>query len=394
MGIAMDIRLRLLESLLRQKLLGKGLKGKPITPQIVSYAVTRACNLKCLHCHADAQEAMPNELTLREAKQAINEMAELGTEVIIFSGGEPLLRKNFILNLTEYCSDLGIIPAMLTNGVLLDHKTAWELKEAGMLAVGVPLDFATPECHDTFRNKLGAFESAINAIKACIEVDLKVVITTMALKNNFDEIPELIDLLADLGVEQVVLYDFIPVGRGKDLKELTISQEQRAKLLDYLYKIQEEREMFFLVSGGSPLYPGIVLEMHKHYGTKPPDQFLRQFLVQAPIGCHAGLNYFSLRPDGDIYPCPFLQLKVGNIRERSLADIWHNSKVFNELRNRSLLKEKCGECEYRENCGGCRARAYTQTGDYLAQDSSCPINLLMEKRVSFYAIECFSLCIG
>jgi radical SAM protein with 4Fe4S-binding SPASM domain len=390
----MDIRLRLLESLLRQKLLGKGLKGKPITPQMVSYAVTRACNLKCLHCHADAQEAMPKELTLREAKQAINEMAELGTEVIIFSGGEPLMRKNFILNLTEYCNDLGVIPAMLTNGVLLDHKTAWELKEAGMIAVGVPLDFATPERHDKLRNTPGAFEGAINAIKACREVDLKVVITTMALKNNFDEIPKLIDLLENLGVEQVVLYDFIPVGRGKDLEDLTMNREQRAKLLDYLYKIQEEREMFFLFSGGSPLYPGIILEMHKHYGTKPPDQFLRQFLVQAPIGCHAGLNYFSLRPNGDVYPCPFLQLKVGNIRERSLADIWYNSKVFNELRNRTLLKEKCGKCEHRENCGGCRARAYAKTGDYLESDPICPIGLFSDKRVELVNIECFGLCVG
>jgi len=389
-----DIILKLFESLLRQKLLGKGLKGKSITPQIVSYAVTRACNLKCLHCHADASEAMSNELTLGEAKQAINEMADLGTEVIIFSGGEPLLRKNFILALTEHCNDLGIIPAMLTNGMLLDHKTAWELKEAGMIAVGVPLDFATPERHDTLRNTPGAFESAINAIKACLEVDLKVVITTMALKNNFDEIPKLIDLLDNLGVEQVVLYDFIPVGRGKDLEDLTMSREQRAKLLDYLYKIQEEREMFFLVSGGSPLYPGIVLEMHKHYGTKPPDQFLRQFLVHSPIGCHAGLNYFSLRPNGDIYPCPFLQLKVGNIRERSLVDIWYNSKVLNELRNRSLLKEKCRECEYRENCGGCRARAYAQTGDYLASDPNCPIEIFMEKKTYPATIECFGLCVG
>ncbi|MGB9959943.1 MAG: radical SAM protein [Candidatus Bathyarchaeales archaeon] len=390
----MDIRLKLLELSLRQKLIGKGLKGKPIKPQIVSYAVTKACNLKCLHCHANANEAMPNELTPKEAKQAINEMAELGTEVIIFSGGEPLLKKDLILDLTEHCKDLGIITAMLTNGVLLDHKTAWELKEAGMLAVGIPIDFATPERHDALRNMPGAFESAIKAIKACHDIDLKVVITTMALKNNFDEIPQLINLLANLGVEQVVLYDFIPVGRGKELEELAMNQEQRTRLLDYIYKIQEEREMFFLVSGGSPLYPGIILEMHKNYGTKPPDQFLRQFLVHTPVGCHAGLHYFSLRPNGDVYPCPFLQLKVGNIREQSLTDIWYNSKILNELRNRCFLKGKCGECSYKEKCGGCRARAYAQTSDYLASDPNCPIKIFREKKVHPFTIECFGLCVG
>lgn len=216
----------------------------------------------------------------------------------------------------------------------------------------------------------------------------------MSLKSNFDEISKLIDLLANLGIEQVVLYDFIPVGRGKDLKDLMMSQEQRLKLLDYLCEIQEEKEMFFLVSGGSPLYPGIILEMHKQYGTDPPDKFLRQFLVQASIGCHAGLNYFSLRSNGDIYPCPFLHLKAGNIREQSLAEIWYNSKVLNEIRNRSLLKGKCGECKHRETCGGCRARAYAQTGDYLALDSNCPIELCIEKRVNPGVIECFGLCVG
>lgn len=390
----MDIKLKLFELFLRQKFLGKGLKGKPFTPQIVSYAVTRACNLKCSHCHANAKENMPNELTLEEATQTINEMGTLGTEVIIFSGGEPLLREDLILNLTEYCNDLGIITAILTNGVLLDHKKAWKLKEAGMMAVGIPLDFATPELHDTFRNMPGAFESAINAIEVCLKVDLKVVVTTMVLKSNIDEIPKLINLLANLGVEQVVLYDFIPVGRGKDLKDLIISPKQRAKLIDWIYKTQEEKEMFFLISGGDPLYPGAILEMHKHNEIKPPDKLLRQFLVNAPIGCHAGIHYFSLRPNGDIYPCPFLQVNVGNIRDKSLSEIWYNSKILNELRNRSLLKGKCGECEHRETCGGCRARAYAQTGDYLASDPICPIDLFLEKRVNPVAIECFGLCVG
>jgi len=390
----MDIRLKLFEMLLRQKLLGKGLKGKPATPQIVSYSVTKACNLKCLHCHADAREAMANELTLKEAAQATNGMADLGTEVIIFSGGEPLLRRGLVLNLTEQCADLGMIPAMLTNGVLLDYKTAWKLKDAGMLAVGVPLDFATPERHNTFRNTPGAFESAVKAIKTCLEIDLKVVVTTMALRNNFEEIPKLINLLAKLGVEQVVFYDFIPVGRGKNLAIPGMSSEQHAQLLDYIYRIQEDGEMYFLISGGDPLYPGIILEMHKQHDTKAPDKLLKQFTVHSKVGCHAGLHYFSLRPNGDIYPCPFLQVVAGNIRERSLSEIWYNSKVFDELRHRSQLKGKCGECKYREECGGCRARAYTQTGNYLAPDPYCPIELFRKKRVLPDVIERFGLCVG
>ena len=211
----MGIGLKLFELLLRQKLFGIGLKGKPDTPQIVSYAVTKACNLRCLHCHADAREAMANELNFEEARQAIDEMAFLGTEALLFSGGEPLLRKEFVLELTEYCVDVGVIPAMLTNGVLLNHKVAWELKEAGMMAVGIPLDSTIPESHDKLRNASGTFEKAVKAIKACLDLDLKVVVTTMALKSNFDEIPKIIDFIANLGVEQVALYDLVLLGTWK-----------------------------------------------------------------------------------------------------------------------------------------------------------------------------------
>lgn len=390
----MDIRLKLLELLLRQKLLGLGLKGKPNTPQLVSYAVTNACNLRCLHCHADAREALPNELTLEEAEQTIDQMADLGTEALILSGGEPLLRKKYVLKLTEYLADAGIIPAMLTNGVLLDRKAAWELKEAGLMAVGIPLDSTIPENHDKLRNALGTFEKAINAINACLDVDLKVLITTMALKNNFNEIPKIIDLVANLGVEQVVLYDLVPTGRGKDLMDLSMTQEQRLSLITYLQKMQEQKEMIFQISGGDPLYPEIVSEMHRKNGTKPPDLLLKQFWIHAPIGCHAGIQYFSLRPDGDIYPCPFLKVKAGNIRNQNLTDIWYNSKVLNELRDRNSLKGKCGECEYRETCGGCRGRAYTCTSDYLATDPICLKDLLLQERVYPPNIKCFGWCVG
>jgi radical SAM protein with 4Fe4S-binding SPASM domain len=390
----MDTRIKIFELFLRQKFLGKGMKGKSLTPQIVSYTVTSACNFRCAHCHASAGEAMPNELTIEEARKVINEMAELGTEVIIFSGGEPLLKRNLLLNLTEYCNDLGIMPAMLTNGTLLDSKTAWELKNAGMLAVGIPLDSVTPERHDKLRNTSGAFENAIRAIKACHNADLTVVVTTMLFKNSIDELPKLMNLLADLNVEQAVLYDFIPVGRGKDIGDLVMTDEQRVKLLDTLYRIQEEKEMFFLISGGNPLYPGIILKRHENYGTNPPNKLLKHFLIDSPVGCHAGIHYLSLRSDGNVYPCPFLQLNIGNIREQSLTSIWYNSKILKELRDRSLLKGKCGECGYREICGGCRARAWLQRSDYLASDPNCPIKAFSEKRVNPAEIKCFGICVG
>ncbi|NLE05650.1 MAG: radical SAM protein, partial [Crenarchaeota archaeon] len=168
----MGIGLKLLELALRQKLFDKGIEGNPNSPVIVSYAVTRACNLSCLHCHVSAREQMPDELNLHEAMHTISELANLGTEALIFSGGEPLLRKDFVIKLAEFCVDLGILPAILTNGLLLNQKVAEQLKEAGILAVGLPIDSVVPENHDKLRNLPGAFNSTIKAIKTCKAIGL------------------------------------------------------------------------------------------------------------------------------------------------------------------------------------------------------------------------------
>jgi radical SAM protein with 4Fe4S-binding SPASM domain len=390
----MGIGLKLLELLLRQKLFGTGLKGKPNTPLIVSFAVTKACNLRCLHCHVSAKEALTDELNLQEATHAIDEMANLGTEAVIFSGGEPLLRKDFVLALAEYCVDSGIIPALLSNGVLLSRKVAWELKNAGIMAVGLPFDSIVPERHDKLRNVPGTFEKALKAIRACQEVDLEVVITTMALKDTFEDMPKRIDYLAQLGIEQVAVYDLVPVGRGKDIIDQAMSQQQRVSLIRYLQQMQEEKEMVFTMSGGMPLYPEIVSEMHKSNDTKPRDLLLRQFWIHSSVGCHAGILYFSLRPNGDVYPCTFLPVKVGNIREQSLTDIWRNSKVLKELRNRRGLKGKCGECGFRDTCGGCRGRAYACSDDYLEADPVCLQDLMLEEKVFPSTVERFGWCVG
>jgi radical SAM protein with 4Fe4S-binding SPASM domain len=240
----------------------------------------------------------------------------------------------------------------------------------------------------------GTFEKAVNAIKACLDVDLEVIVTTMALKNNFDDIPKRIELLTSLGVEQAAVYDLVPVGRGKDVMDQAMDQTQRVSLIRYLQQMQEENEMVFTMSGGIPLYPEIVSEMHKSNDTKSRDLLLKQFWIHAPIGCHAGILYFSLRPNGDVYPCTFLPVKVGNIREQSLTHIWRNSKVLKELRQRNILKGKCGECGYRETCGGCRGRAYACSGDYLETDPICLQDLMLQEKVFPSTIKRFGWCVG
>jgi len=390
----MGTGLKLLELLLRQKLLNQGLKGEANTLLIVSYAITRGCNLRCLHCHVSAREPLRDELNLREAMRVIEEMAALGTEALIISGGEPLTRKDFTLALAEYCNDVGIIPAMLSNGLLLTPEVALELKDAGIKAVGIPIDSVFPEQHDKLRNLQGTFQKAVSAIEACLNLDLEVVITTMALKDTFSEIPQRIAFLERLGVDQVAVYDLIPVGRGKDMMDQAMSQEQRVSLMRYLQQLQEDKEMVFTMSGGQPLYPEIASKIHQRQDTRPKDLLLKEFWVHNGVGCHAGLSYFSLRPNGDIYPCTFLPIKVGNIREKSLADIWYNSKTLKTLRDRANLKGDCGGCEYRATCGGCRGRAYACTGDYLQTDPVCLKELFLHEKIEPVNMKRFGWCVG
>lgn len=390
----MGTTLKLLELMLRQKLLGQGLKGEPNTPLIVSFAVTKACNLRCLHCHVSAKEAMTDELNVKEAMHAIDEMASLGTEALIFSGGEPLLRKDFVLTLAQYCEDNGVIPAMLSNGLLITPEVALQLKDSGIKAIGIPIDSVIPENHDKLRNLPGTFKKAVSAIKTCLDIDLEVIVTTMALKDTYNEMPKRIEFLSNLGVDEVAVYDLVPVGRGKDVMDQAMSNVQRVSLIRYLQGFQENSEMVFTMSGGIPLYPEIATEMHKSHGTKSKDLLVKEFWIHNSVGCHAGILYFSLRPNGDVYPCTFLPIKVGNIREQNLTDIWRNSEVLNTLRQRQALKGKCGGCDFRESCGGCRGRAYACTGDFLETDPVCLRDLMVEEKVSPIDVKRFGWCVG
>jgi len=380
--------------LIRQKLFGQGLKGEPESPLIVSFAVTKACNLKCLHCHVDAKEALDHELQTKETMRVIEGMAALGTKALIFSGGEPLLRKEFVKTLARHCVDVGIIPAMLSNGVLLNQKTAFELKEAGIVAVGIPIDSVVPEKHDRLRNVQGSFDKAVNAIKSCLNADLEVIVTTMALKDTFNEMQARLNFISSLGVDEVAVYDLVPVGRGRNVIDMAMTAEQRSSLIRYLEQMQEDHEMVFSMSGGQPLYPEIVSQIHKSNGTKPKDLLLKEFWVHSSVGCHAGIVYFSLRPNGDVYPCTFLPIKVGNVREKSIVDIWRNSQILKQLRSRQSLRGDCGKCIFKNTCGGCRGRAYACTGDYLDSDPICIRDLMLDEGVYPPMIERFGFCVG
>ena len=355
---------------------------RPFTPgapyQIV-WDVSYACNLHCKHCYATAGKPWKDELTTEEAKRAIDIFDRAGVAIISFSGGEPLVRPD-ILELIRYAADKGIYIAMATNGTLISRKKAKEMKEAGVQFLQISLDGADAETHDNFRGWKGAFDLTINGIKNAVAEGFFVEIATTITRFNLKQVPEIIDLAERLGANWFMAYNFVPTGRGKDIIEMDLSPEEREELLKTLWHELKTRKINVLST--APQFARVALMQESGTDEKivPTHFYNPKFagqlvdLAEFIGGCGAGRFYMSMRANGNLQPCVFLPVTVGNIRRDNFEDIWDNNKVLRELRDKDLMNGGCGTCPYRYYCGGCRARAYAYTGDYLASDPGCLIN--------------------
>ncbi|MEM3552671.1 MAG: radical SAM protein [Candidatus Bathyarchaeia archaeon] len=358
---------------------GLGLFGvtKPFTPgapfQVV-WEITSACNLKCKHCSANAGVGS-NELNTEEALKAIDELDKFGITILAFSGGEPLIRKDF-LKLAKYAADKGIYVAVATNATLITREKAKEMKEAGIEYVQISLDGATPETHDSFRGAPGTFNRTIEGIKNVVAEDFFVNVSTTVTKLNYREVPKILDLCEKLGVDWFMAYNFIPTGRGVNIAELDLTPEEREELLKMLYERMQKSNVTMLST--APQFARVSLEascqsealiLSHFYSAKSREKI--KGLAEFIGGCGAGRFYIAIKPDGTIQPCVFLPLVLGNIKNDNLEELWVTSKILKDLRNKDILKGHCGICEYRYYCGGCRARAYGYFNDYLAPDPGC-----------------------
>jgi len=341
-------------------------------PLVMSYNVTRECNMKCSHCYINATDKkLADELTTEEAKNVIDQIHQVSSPLLILSGGEPLLRKD-IYELIEYGTKKGLKMGLGSNGYLIDDAVAKKLKAAGIATVSVSIDSSIPAQHDAFRGVEGAWEKSVNACKALRQNGILVQVNTTLTHDNYDQIDDIMTLAESIGVENFHLFFLVPTGRGVKLTD--ISPEKYEEMITNTFA-----------------------KVHKHRLNVKPScapQFMRIAqgmgldMRQWVRGCLAGMHYCRIYPNGDITPCPYLPIKLGNVREQSFKDIWFNSEVFKNLRNPATLTGKCGACEYKALCGGCRARAYglssnfidycgdlqiptEQKGDYLTEDPWC-----------------------
>ncbi len=349
-------------------------------PYQVVWDITNACNLKCKHCYSTSGKKGENELSTSDAKKAIDIMAKAGVTILAFSGGEPLVRQD-IFELAKYASSKGMYVAIATNATLITKEVAKKMKEAGIQFVQISLDGATPEVHDEFRGVKGAFEKTIEGIKNCVEEGFFVEVSTTATHFNYKQIPEIIDLCEKLKVNWFMVFNFVPTGRGKFIVENDLTPEEREELLHMLWRKSKESSVEILST--APQFARVALqeESKKENGIVIPTHFYNPSLQGQLIdlaefigGCGAGRFYLAMEANGDLQPCVFFPLKIGNILEDDFEELWRKNRVLEELRNKDIIK-KCKECDYRYYCGGCRARAYGYFGDYLMPDPGCINNI-------------------
>ena len=318
-------------------------------PLVMSYNVTRECNMKCSHCYINATDKkLVDELTTKEAKMVIDQIYQVSSPLLILSGGEPLLRSD-IFELIEYGSKKGLKMGLGSNGYLIDDAVAKKLKAAGIATVSISVDSSIPAQHDEFRGVAGAWERAVNACKALRNNNILVQVNTTLTHDNYDQIDDIMTLAESIGVENFHLFFLVPTGRGVKLTDIS-PQKYEDMITNTFAKVHKHR------LNVRPSCAPQFMRIAKGRGLD-----MRQWIR----GCIAGLHYCRIYPNGDVTPCPYLPIKLGNIREQSFKDIWFNSPVFKSLRNPNCLKGKCGACEYKSICGGCRARAYGLSSDFI-----------------------------
>ncbi|MGD9912392.1 radical SAM protein [Methanothrix sp.] len=316
---------------------------------LVAWESTGACNLSCSYCRASAGPAPSgDELSTGEIKGLIKEIAPMGAMLII-SGGEPLLRRD-VFEVSRYAADSGVRVSLASNGTLITPEIVDRILLSGISRVSISLDGASSETNDATRGE-GSFDMALRGIRALsgrVEFQINMTITPL----NIDELDSILDLAEREGAAAVHIFFMVPTGRGRAVE--CIPPEMQRYLLE---RIASEERSIEMRPTCAPQYGRVLVEMGKSR-------------AHTAGGCIAGIRFVFISRTGDVFPCGYFPVSAGSIRERSFSEIWSSSPLLNDLRERRL-KGRCGICGYAKTCGGCRARAYALTGDYLDEDPTC-----------------------
>ncbi len=341
-------------------------KGQSL--RLVAWETTRNCNLACMHCRASAtQGPFSGELDTDASFRLFDQIAQVGKPIIILTGGEPLLRTD-IFDIAKYGTDKGLRMVMAPNGTLITENFAKQMADSGIQRISISLDGATRENHDRFRGVDGAFEGALRGIRLAKDAGIEFQINTTITKTNLHEIPKIQDLAVKLGAVAHHIFLLVPTGRGKYIVDQEITASEYERTLNWFYD-QKEKTPLQLKATCAPHYYRILRQRAKQEGKSVT--FKTHEMDAMTRGCLGGTGFCFISHRGIVQPCGFLDVDCGDITQASFADIWNRSDIFLSLRNFDELKGKCGACEFKKVCGGCRARAYEATGDFLAEEPLC-----------------------
>ncbi|MFW6054604.1 MAG: heme b synthase [Thermodesulfobacteriota bacterium] len=336
--------------------------------RLIAWEVTRACNLACRHCRAEAcPEPFPGELSTREALELIDTFPEVGNPIIIFTGGEPLLRAD-VFDLVEHARSKGLKCVMAPNGTLVTPEIVRKMKTSGLERVSISLDGPDAKSHDRFRGVPGAFERSLQGIEYLRAGGLPFQINTTVTRDNLDSFRDIFNLARDLGAAAWHIFLLVPTGRGDEIREEVIGATEYEQVLNWFYDFQKTTRMH-LKATCAPHYFRILRQRARAEGI--PVNFENFGLEAVSRGCLGGIGFCFISHCGQVQPCGYLDLDCGQVREQSFPKIWAGSPRFLELRDKACYKGKCGRCEYHKVCGGCRARAQTMNNDYLAEEPLC-----------------------
>jgi heme b synthase len=335
---------------------------------MVAWEVTRSCNLACIHCRASAKYGpYAGELTTDEGLRLLDAIAAVSKPVIILTGGEPLLRPD-IFEIAAYGGSKGLRMVLATNGTLVTEQIAGDMLRAGIKRVSISIDGMNAEMHDAFRNVAGAFAGALTGIEAMKDAGMEFQINTTITKANLDQLPGIMDLAVRLGAAAHHIFLLVPTGRGKEMSEQAISPDEYEDTLNWFYE-KSLNCPIQLKATCAPHYYRILEQRKGKQLTRTTGA--ENTLHSVTRGCLGGSSFCFISHTGQVQPCGYLEVDCGQIKEKSFRDIWNSSPVFSDLRDLNKYKGKCGRCEFIRVCGGCRARAYEITGDYLAPEPFC-----------------------
>ena len=325
-------------------------------PYVISWNLTTRCNLRCEHCYIDASVAMPGELSTDEALRVVDEIAQVNAEsILILTGGEPLLRPD-LDEIVALAAGHGLVVVLGTNGTGLTVARARRLAKLGLSGVGISVDSLIAARHDAFRGVIGSLAATKRGISAARRTGLDVQVQMTLTRQNIEELPQVIAFARGAGAKVVTVFFLVCTGRGQDLVDLTPQEYERA--LIYLAGVKAD---------GIMIRPRCAPTFRRVLAQRNPDSIL----LKSDVGrCMAAKNYCRITPDGDITPCPYMPIAAGSLRKQSFGEIWRSAELFKQLR-RPDLKGACGVCEYKDLCGGCRARAFALTGDVMGADPWC-----------------------